>query len=121
MDYAVRSSFKSARTWGEFNKLRPTQKAWRNMAILGKEGQAVLKTLKVAGATMATVSTVYSIADAGSYYYHGGTDWKVGAKSGLDIIMTGVGFLGPIGFGISSAYFLIGAATDGFGGFGKHE
>jgi hypothetical protein len=26
--------------------------------------------------------------------------------------------LGPIGFGISATYFLVDAATDGFGGYG---
>jgi len=33
--------------------------------------------------------------------------------------MTGVGFLGPIGFGISVTYFVLDTATDGFGGYGK--
>jgi len=35
--------------------------------------------------------------------------------------MTGVGFLGPIGFGISTTYFILNAATGGFGGYGKIE
>ena len=32
--------------------------------------------------------------------------------------MTGVGFLGPIGFGVSATYFVI-DTTGGFGNFGK--
>lgn len=43
----------------------------------------------------------------GSYYYNDGTDWQVGAKAGLDVTMTVVGFLGPVGFGISATYFLL--------------
>jgi len=33
--------------------------------------------------------------------------------------MTGVGFLGPVGFGISAGYFILDAATGSFGGFGE--
>lgn len=120
MEYAVRSRFKSDRTYSEFNKLRPTQQAWRYSRVLGNEGKAVLKGLKVGGNIMAGVSTAYSVVDVGSYYYNGGTDWQVGAKAGLDIIMTGVGFLGPIGFVVSSTYFILDASTNSFGGFGEH-
>ena len=37
---------------------------------------------------------------------NGVIDWRVKAKAALDIIMTGVGFVGPIGFGLSATYFL---------------
>lgn len=53
------------------------------------------------------------------YYYNGGTDWQVGTKATLDVIMTGVGFLGPIGFGISATYFILDVTSGGFGGFGE--
>lgn len=33
--------------------------------------------------------------------------------------MTGIGFLGPIGFGISAGYYIIDSATGGFGGLGE--
>ena len=69
---------------------------------------------------MAGASTAYSIVDASSYYLNGGTDWKVGVKAGLNIFMTGVVFLGPIGSLTSSAYFILDASTNGFGGFGDH-
>lgn len=90
------------------------------MAILGKEGQVVLKVVKGANVVMATATSAYGVIDAGSYYYNGGTDWQVGAKATLDVIMTGVGFLGPIGFGISATYFILNATTNNFGGFGDH-
>jgi hypothetical protein len=35
---------------------------------------------------------------ATNYYVNGGTNSSVGIKAGIDIIMGGVGFLGPIGF-----------------------
>ncbi len=33
----------------------------------------------------------------------------------MDLVMTGVGFLGLIGFGISATYFILDAATGHFG------
>lgn len=58
------------------------------------------------------------ITQTGSYYYNGGTYWQVGAKAGLDVTMTIVGFFGPVGFGISATYFLL-DATGSFGEFGQ--
>jgi hypothetical protein len=119
IDYAIRSNYKSAQTWGEFNKLRPTQQAWRTTNTLGKTGATYLKYAKGLGVVGAGVSTAYSITNAGMYYYNGGSDWQVGAKSTLDVIMTGAAFFGPIGFGISATYFILDASTGGFGGFGS--
>jgi RHS repeat-associated protein len=87
-------------------------------APLGKTGTQYLKYVKGLGYVGAGLSTTYSFANAGTYYYNGGTDWQVGAKATLDVIMTGVGFLGPIGFGISAIYFVVDAAG-GFGDFGE--
>ncbi len=119
IDYVIRTNYKSARSWGEFNKLRQTQQIWRSTNTLGKTGVGYLKFAKGLGVVGAGATVTYSVANAGTYYYNGGTDWKVGAKATLDVVMTGVGFLGPIGFAISASYFLIDAATDSFGGFGK--
>jgi len=118
IDYAVRSNYKSARTWSEFNKLTSKQQAWRTTHTLGKTGAKYLKYVKGAGFVGAGLTTAYSIRNVYNYYESGGTDWSVYAKSGLDVIMTGVGFLGPIGFGISASYFILDATTGGFGGFG---
>jgi len=63
--------------------------------------------------------TGYSFYQGVNYLSNGGTDWKVYAKTALDITMTGVGFLGPIGFGISAVYYLTENYTDEFGGFGQ--
>ena len=119
IEYAVRSNYKSARTWSEFNNLRSSQQAWRTTNTLGKTGASYLKYAKGLGYVGAGLTTTYSAANAGMYYYNGGTDWQVGTKATLDVIMTGVGFLGPIGFGISASYFILDAATGGFGGFGQ--
>ena len=119
IDYAVRSNYKSARTWSEFNNLRSSQQAWRTTNTLGKTGANYLKYAKGLGYVGAGLTTTYSAANAGMYYYNGGTDWQVGTKATLDVIMTGVGFLGPIGFGISASYFILDTTTGGFGGFGQ--
>lgn len=119
IDYAVRSNYKSARTWSEFNNLRSSQQAWRTTNTLGKTGAIYLKYAKGLGYVGAGLTTTYSAANAGMYYYNGGTDWQVGTKATLDVIMTGVGFLGPIGFGVSASYFILDATTGGFGGFGQ--
>jgi hypothetical protein len=118
LDYAIRTNYKSARTASQFNKLRPTQQAWRTTNTLGKTGSQYLKYVKGLGYVGAGLITTYSAVNAGSYYYNGGTDWQVGAKVTLDVIMTGVGFLGPIGFGISAIYFVVDVAG-GFGNFGE--
>jgi len=60
-----------------------------------------------------------SLNDAYNYYSNGGQGSEVGIKTTLDIVMTGVGFLGPVGFGVSATYFIIDYATDGFGGYGN--
>ncbi|MBO7445759.1 MAG: hypothetical protein J6T86_05055 [Bacteroidales bacterium] len=54
-----------------------------------------------------------------SYLKQYGYDWNVTAKVGLDLIMSAVGFVGPVGLAISSTYFVVDLATDSFGGFGK--
>ncbi len=118
LDYAVRTNYKSARTASQFNKLRPTQQVWRTTNTLGKTGAQYLKYAKGLGYVGAGLTTTYSAYNAGSYYYNGGTDWQVGTKATLDVIMTGVGFFGPIGFGISATYFIVDAAG-GFGDFGE--
>jgi hypothetical protein len=121
LDYAVRSSFKSSKTWGQFNDLKPKQQAWREMAILGKEGKAIAKGLKVLGTVSFVTTSVISIGRAANYYNNGGSGSAVGIKATLDIAMGIVGFLGPVGFLISTTYFILDVATDGFGGYGDRD
>jgi len=117
-DY-VSYGYKSANGWQEFSKLASNQQAWRAARVIGNTGSSVLKYAKGLGVATAALTTAYSLGNAGVYYYNGGEDMSVGVKSLLDVAMTGVGFLGPIGFGISVTYFVLDTATDGFGGYGK--
>ena len=117
-DY-VSYGFKSANGWQEFGKLASNQQAWRAASVLGKTSANVLKYAKGLGVAAAVATSIYSGYNTYNYYNNGGTDMSVGIKSALDITMTGVGFLGPIGFGISVTYFLLDTATDGFGEYGK--
>src|SRR5690606_12373533 len=116
-DYAVRQNYNLS--WKQFNSLTKEEKALKTVGSLSKTGANYLKLIKGAGTVATVVTTTATIYNTAAYYNSGGTDWKVGAKATTDLIMTGVGFLGPIGFGISASYFLIDAATGGFGGFGE--
>lgn len=117
-NYTIRNNYKSAKTWSEFNKLSPRQQAWRANNTLGKFGSNYLKAAKGLGVLGATATTSYTVYNTYDYYKNGGTDGSVFAKAALDTVMTGVGFLGPIGFGISATYFILDSAG-AFGDFGK--
>ncbi|MES2063591.1 MAG: DUF6443 domain-containing protein [Bacteroidota bacterium] len=121
IDMVVRTGFKSARTWNEFRQLRETQRLWRFNNILGKRGNQILNISKSVGKVAAVASVSITATRAAMYYFNGGKGSAVGIKAAADIIMTGVGFLGPVGFAVSSVYFLADALTDGFGGYGKIE
>ncbi len=87
------------------------------VATLSKTGANYVRAFKVAEGGTFGASTVISAGLATNYYMNGGTDYLVGIKSTIDIAMGVVRFLGPIGFGISATYFIIDAASDGFGGY----
>ena len=88
------------------------------VAALSKTGANYVRAFKVAGGVTFGVSTVIPAGLATNYYMNGGADYSVGIKSTIDIAMGVVRFLGPIGFGISATYFIIDAASGGFGGYG---
>lgn len=71
------------------------------------------------GGAAAGFSIASTISEGVNYYNEGGRDWEVYAKSGLDIVMTGAAFFGPIGFTISGVYFITDLTTDGFWGWGS--
>ena len=119
IEAAVRYDYKSAHSWWEFQHLRPKQIKFRKSRTLGKTGAKYLKTFDRIGAGVAVASAVMETIDYRSYYKQYGFDWSVTTKFGLDMIMTGLGFLGPVGLTISSAYFILDVTTDGFGGFGN--
>jgi len=117
---AVRYNYKSARSWWQFGHLRDTQKAFRYNQTLGKEGTKYLKGYEKFGKGLAAASATLETINFVSFSVNNGFHWDVGAKYGLDMTMTLIGtFGGPIGFIISTAYFILDISTDGFGGFGK--
>jgi RHS repeat-associated protein len=121
-DYVATSGyFKSATTWQKFDKLASNQQNYRATRVFGKNGARILRNVKGLGVAAAVATTAYSLTKTGVYLYNGGNDNRVLIKTGLDLTMTVVGFCGPIGFGISTAYFILDTATDGFGGYGKIE
>ena len=119
IETAVRYNYKSANSWWSFQHLRPKQKAFRYNQTLGKTGVKYLKGYKGLGIGVAVLSAGMEAINYHSYYQQNGFDWKVTTKFGLDMIMTGVGFLGPVGLTVSSIYFILDVTTDGFGGFGN--
>ena len=120
MDATVRYNYKSARSWIEFRKLRDTQKAFRYNQTLGKTGVMYLKGSKCMGGITSGVSASLEITNYVLYTSHNGFDWRVSTKVGMDVAMTALGvFGGPLGFAISTSYFILDVSTDSFGGFGK--
>jgi len=109
IDYAIASSAGKS-----MNSLKRAD----YVATLGKIGANYVRAFKVVGGVTFGASTVISAGLATNYYMNGGTDYSVGIKSSIDIAMGVVGFLDPIGFGISATYFIIDAASGGFGGYG---
>ena len=119
IEMAVRYDYKSANSWWDFQHLRLKQQEFRKVRTLGKTGARYLKTFERIGVGVAVASAVMETIDYRSYYKQYGFDWSVTTKFGLDMIMTGIGFFGPVGLTISSAYFILDVTTDGFGGFGN--
>ncbi len=109
IDYAVASSAGKS-----MNALKRAD----YVATLGKTGATYLRAFKVAGGVTFGVSTIISAGLTYNYYNSGGTGSDVLVKSSLDVTMGVVGLFWPIGTGISATYFIIDAATGGFGGYG---
>ena len=113
------------------NGMNCAAKAYHNVSVLTgnltkaqyvealtKVGNGTMKVVRgmgVAGAFVSVGSTAYQTFN---YRLEGGRDPNVFVKSTLDAVMVGVGFLGPIGFGISTVYFIVDLSTDGFYGWG---
>jgi hypothetical protein len=77
------------------------------LRALGAGGAKYMRYVKAVGYVGGAISAINSGATAAEYYNNGGTGWKVGVKATIDMAMTGVGFLGPVGFGVSAAYYLV--------------
>ena len=95
--------------------LNKTQK----IAAISREGLALSRTAKGLGIAGAGITVGISAYQMINYGKNGGTDYNVYVKGGLDIVMTGVSFIGPVGFGIGVTYFVLDLSTGGFGGWGQ--
>lgn len=87
--------------------------------VLGKEGRLYLKGFEKLSVGATVISDILELRDFHVYRIENGFDWTVATKVGLDLIMSAVGFVGPIGLAISGAYFVLDIATDSFGGYGR--
>ena len=117
-DAVVRYNFSDSQKWYQFRKLGDERKI-RIEKTLGRVGSKYLKMSKMLGGAASVTSTVIEITNYGIYTTTNGFDWMVTTKFGMDLIMTGVGLLGPVGLIVSTSYFILDVTTDGFGGFGK--
>jgi RHS repeat-associated protein len=102
IDYAVRSSYKSAQTRKEFSKLSPTQKAWRTTNTLGKTGTSYLKFSKGLGVG----ANVVGVASATIQLVEKPTAGNA-TRLGVQGLAIGASFIPVVGWGISLS---IGAA-----------
>ena len=119
IEAAVRYNFSDNQMWHQFSGLDKAERALRYEKALGKTVGGYLKIASKTNVIVGAASASISLYNGYAYCRNGGQDWQVYAKIGLDIAMTGIGFLGPVGFAISSTYFIIDVSTSGFGGFGK--
>ena len=120
IEYAARSKYKSARTWREFKNLSKPKKTWRYNHSIGQSGKILKGMAKWTGNGAAAVSMIGESVNYYNYTTTYGFDWKVTAKFGMDFAMTCIGVIGgPVGFAISTTYFILDVSTDNFGGFGK--
>jgi hypothetical protein len=85
----------------------------------GKTGARYVKFVKRAGVAGVVINVGISGYSSYDYYYNqNGTDWRVGTKATLDVIMGGVSLAWPIGTAVGGAYFILDVSTNGFGGWG---
>ena len=119
IEAAARYNFSDNQMWHQFRGLDKAERVLRYEKALGKTVGGYLKIASKTNVIVGAASASISLYNGYAYCRNGGQDWQVYAKIGLDIAMTGIGFLGPVGFAISSTYFIIDVSTSGFGGFGE--
>jgi len=114
-DFAVRDSF--GMTAKQFKNLSNAAKAAKTTETLGGVGSKYLAGSKLLGKVAygvtiynSGVQTVGAWSNSdGKIFTNDNNKWGVTAKAGLDVVMGYVGFLGPVGFGISATYFILDA------------
>lgn len=115
IDYGVRSFH--GYSWKQFNSLSEKQKLIKETKAIGKTGTKYLRGTKIFGKWSSYVSAGYSVS---LIFVEDGRTWeKKTVKAALDVGFTYIGTLGPWGFAISSIYYLVDTATDGFGYFNE--
>jgi len=120
IEYAARSKYKSARTWREFKNLSKPKKTWRYNHSIGQSGKLLKGMSQWTGNGLAAVSIGLEGYDLFTYTINNGFSWEATTKFGIDFAMTCLGvFGGPVGFAVSTTYFILDVSTDSFGGFGK--
>ncbi|WP_345114956.1 hypothetical protein, partial [Hymenobacter algoricola] len=86
--------------------------------VLGITGTKMLGAAKVLGNAGAVIGIGVTVSRAAIYYNDGGKDSTVAIKALADVTMAAVGFMGPVGFVLSTTYFLVDAGG-GFGTYGQ--
>jgi hypothetical protein len=96
IEYAIRNNYKSATTNNEFNKLRPSQKAWRISNTLGKTGASYLKITKGFG----VAGNIFGVTSAGVMLYQNPTAGNA-TRLAVQGVAIGAAFIPVVGWGIS--------------------
>lgn len=115
IDYGIRSFH--GYSWKQFNSLDKKQQLLKEAQAIGKTGTKYLKGMKMLGNWSSYASAGYSVSLI--FVEDGRTLEKKFVKAALDVGFTYIGILGPWGFAISSIYYLVDTATDGFGYFNE--
>lgn len=115
IDYGIRSFH--GYSWKQFNSLDKKQQLLKEAQAIGKTGTKYLKGMKMLGNWSSYASAGYSVSLI--FVEDGRTLEKKFVKAALDVGFTYIGILGSWGFAISSIYYLVDTATDGFGYFNE--
>lgn len=118
IDYAIRNKY--GYSWKQFNKLSNYEKLTKEYNAIGRTGIKYLNISKKITGLGIGVSTVISSLSIIKDFMEGKPVEKKSLKLALDIVMSFVPrFIGPWGFAISSIYYIVDTATDGFGYFNE--
>ncbi len=119
---AVRDSYSYAHKFSKFKSLSKAERLLYSQEILGDVSMNYLRGSKIVGGAVSGISTAMELMNYGKYTINNGFEWSVTLKVGLDVAMTSLGvFGGPIGFAVSSVYYILDLSTRSFGGFGKMD
>ena len=116
IDYGIRSFH--GYSWKQFNSLDKKQQLLKEAQAIGKTGTKYLKgnenAWKLEFVCFCWLFCFLNICRRWNEQLG-----KKFVKAALDVGFTYIGILGPWGFAISSIYYLVDTATDGFGYFNE--